>query len=200
MAGRFPMVKNDEEEIERFIFDGWSFRVKTVSGKRYITRRKGKKERGMGSFSDELWRLISDTLKGEDIRVSAESSESVHVHQESDVQEVFLDSRAHAHKLLEAGVLSDKGVYMWSNCVHKDEEGYCLFWNWGERPGFFRFSDELSLDLYTRKVVYLNGVESSRWVFSASPWYCQSCPVFESVLTIWNSAVVASRARNGTRG
>lgn len=190
MTVRFPMGQVDEEEMKKLIFDGWNFRIKTVSGKKYITRRKGQKERGMGKFSKKLWRLLSDIQEDVNTSVSRESSSSKHVDQNSD-NESLIDSLMETHRLLESGVLKDRGVYMWSNCIYKDEEGYCIFWNWDKQPSFFRFSEELSLDNHKFKMVYINGVETSRWVYSASPWYCQSCPIFETDLTILDTALLA---------
>ena len=176
------MGKYDGEKIKKLIMDGWSFREKTVSGNRYITRRKGQTERGMGRFSDDLWSLISASLNEGDPPMSTEFSGSVHENQVSDNEKIFLNSRAKTNHLLEEGILMDRGVYMMTNCVYRDEEGYCIFWNWDKQPVFFRYSDELSIGGYTRKMVYINGVENSRWIYFASPWYCQSCPSFEKVI------------------
>jgi hypothetical protein len=187
MTARFPMAKYDEEEIIKWIIDGWNFRIKTVSGKKYVTRRKGEKERGMGKFSKKLWRLISDTKEDVNTGVSPKSSCSDQGNLRSGND--FLDSLIQKNKLLESSVLMDRGVYMWTNCIYKDEDGYCIFWNWDKQPHFFRYVDELSHGKYKEKMVYINGVETSRWVYFASPWHCQSCPTFESYLTILNSAI-----------
>ena len=57
---RFPMGNGGpgRDDIRRYIRDGWRFRIKTVKGLRYITRRKGQKERSLGPFKPELWALI----------------------------------------------------------------------------------------------------------------------------------------------
>jgi len=183
------MGKVDEEEIKKYFLNGWNFRIKTVGGKKYITRRKGQKERGMGKFSKKLWRLISDIHEDVNTSESRESSKSNHVDQNSD-NEGLIESRKETHRLLECGVLKDRGGYMWKNCIYKDEEGYCIFWNWEKPPNFFRFSEELSLDNHKLKMVYINGLETSRWVYSASPWYCQSCPTFNTDLTILDTALL----------
>jgi hypothetical protein len=199
IAVKFPMGKYDGEKIKKLIMDGWSFREKTVSGNRYITRRKGQTERGMGRFSDDLWSLISNSLNEGDPPRSTEISGSVHENQVSDNEKIFLNSRAKTNHLLEEGILMDRAVYMMTNCVYRDEEGYCIFWNWDKQPVFFRYSDELSIGEYTRKMVYINGVENSRWVYFASPWYCKACPSFESDLTILNSALLATRMNRSAR-
>ena len=47
-----------EEEISRYIDQGYYFRVKEVNGIKYITRRKGREEKGMGRYTEEVWSMI----------------------------------------------------------------------------------------------------------------------------------------------
>ncbi len=48
------------ENIEKYVSEGWKFRVKQVGSHRYILRYKGKEEKSLGSYSDELWTLIEE--------------------------------------------------------------------------------------------------------------------------------------------
>ena len=44
----------NEEEVSGYIDQGYYFRVKEVNGKKYITRRKGREERSLGRYSEEV--------------------------------------------------------------------------------------------------------------------------------------------------
>jgi len=48
------------ENIDGYVSEGWKFRVKQVGKHRYIIRYKGKEEKSLGSYSDELWRIITE--------------------------------------------------------------------------------------------------------------------------------------------
>ena len=47
-----------ESEIEGLINEGWKIRIKTKKNRRYITVRKGNKERSLGPYTDELWNKV----------------------------------------------------------------------------------------------------------------------------------------------
>jgi hypothetical protein len=53
-----------EDDIREWKREGWKFRVKTVKGNLYVTRRKGKEEKGLGRHSDVKWKLIENTSIG----------------------------------------------------------------------------------------------------------------------------------------
>ena len=50
-----------QKDVKKWKNEGWTFRIKKVKGNKYITRRKGNRERGMGRFDDDLWALIEDS-------------------------------------------------------------------------------------------------------------------------------------------
>jgi hypothetical protein len=47
-----------DEDIIKWISEGWRFRVKTSHGKRYITRRRGGTERSVCAFQEDVWKRI----------------------------------------------------------------------------------------------------------------------------------------------
>ena len=144
----------NQDEIENWKNDGWAFRVKTVKGKRYITRRKGKQEKGLGRFDDNLWKLIH--------RVSIIPKQDV--------------ERIEAQKLIESIVHAYRSYEMSLDCSHI-VDGFCFFWRYDEQPGFFRIADGVSLSEYYKEVEF--DVESSFWVFKAEHFYCRGCTGYE---------------------
>jgi hypothetical protein len=46
------------ENAQKFISEGWKFRIKRVGVHRYIVTYKGKREKSIGPFSDMLWKFI----------------------------------------------------------------------------------------------------------------------------------------------
>lgn len=52
-----------QEDIIELHRKGWSFRVKTVKGKQYFSARKGGEERGLGPYTQDLRKLISELSK-----------------------------------------------------------------------------------------------------------------------------------------
>jgi hypothetical protein len=141
------------DEIKEWKKEGWKFRVKQVKGKQYITRRKGKHERGLGRRNDKLWNLIQNT--------KIEPSE--------------LERRFEAERLIE-GILKGIRVYHMSiNCIHV-VEGFCHFWRYDEEPGFFNIVDNRIGEGYYKQIV--TGKGPSFWVFKAVNFYCKDCSAF----------------------
>lgn len=48
-------MSHSQTNLERWIDEGWRFRIKTSRGHRYITRRRGRQERSLGRYTDHLW-------------------------------------------------------------------------------------------------------------------------------------------------
>ena len=65
------------EELTSLRNTGWHFRIKTVKGKRYISARNGKEEKGIAPFSEELWGEIHNLTKlNGDLKEEASPKES----------------------------------------------------------------------------------------------------------------------------
>jgi len=142
-----------KDQIREWKKEGWKFRVKKVKGIKYISRRKGKEERGLGRYSDELWRLIQNTR--------IEPSE--------------FEQRREAEILVEDLLKTVREYHMSVNCYHI-VEGFCHFWRYDEKPGFFNIVDDRIGEGYYKKIV--TGESSTFWVFKAVRFYCSNCLAF----------------------
>ena len=107
-------MRISEGHIREWKKDGWKFRVKKVKGYKYISRRKGKIEKGLGRYNENLWRLIQNT--------GIEPSE--------------LELRLETEKLVEDLLKTIRAYHMSVNCIHV-VEGFCHYWRYDEEPGFF---------------------------------------------------------------
>ena len=52
-------------EVAELAREGWRFRVKVVKGRRYITAMRGRRERSLGPYSEELL-VLTRRLRGEE--------------------------------------------------------------------------------------------------------------------------------------
>jgi hypothetical protein len=147
------MEMTDEDEIKEWKKEGWKFRVKKVKGKQYITRRKGKHEKGLGRYSDRLWKLIQDT--------KIEPSE--------------FERKLEAEKMVEDILKMIRVRHMSLNCSHV-VEGFCHNWKYDEEPGFFNIVDDRIGEGYYKQIVPGNG--PLFWVFKAVNFYCKDCSAF----------------------
>jgi hypothetical protein len=178
------MGKNspEREEILGYIRDGWHFRIKTVKGRRYITRRRGQKERGLGPYKEDFWNLISHL-----VQLTAETgAPQTHdrdipeseTEEQSEVVPKWVHIEENFRRLMET-LSMDRGVTMMMSCGHRDEEGFCTYWNWEDKPDFVELMDKLRLDvLYTKKTILMGSHESERWVLKAMHWYCWGCSAY----------------------
>ena len=106
------------ENIKQWKINGWKFRKKTVKGNQYITRRKGKQERSLGRYNEMLWNLIENTTiepTPSELRRSAEKK----IHNILTVYRIINMSRICSHNV----------------------DGYCHFWRFSEKKGFFTIAD-----------------------------------------------------------
>jgi hypothetical protein len=147
----------NREEIREWIREGWSFRVKTVKGKEYISRRIGDVEKGMGRYEPNTWRLIQNTI--------AELSERKQIEE---------NQRIAMNSLIEA-LETVRTLEVLMNCSYI-VDGYCSFWRYKEKPEIFGQADERYKDEYWRKNESY-GVHP--WIFKVLPWYCNNCPAFK---------------------
>jgi hypothetical protein len=171
--------KLGEDEIRRFISDGWNFRTKTVKGHRYITRRKGQTERGVGPHDPELWKLITDIR--EQAKTEKDSLTVLEAEEATPTRhsEEWLRKRTELTTQLDYRLSIERGGIMMTSCPHRDREGHCVYWNWEDKPGFFEIADDLDMShLYVKKKISSEGGMTEKWVFWASPWYCSNCTVY----------------------
>lgn len=141
-----------DESLQKWIKEGWKFRVKISKGRKYITRRMGAKtERSLGPFNQELWN-----------RIKSIQSEAKKPPREKDPLYMFY-SLMEYHRGAQAG----------RDCQNKDDEGYCTYWRWESDYGFLNFREDLKV-----KVVKDGG--KIFFLFFANPRYCQGCNAYVS--------------------
>jgi hypothetical protein len=141
------------KEIKKWKVDGWSFRKKKVKGYQYITRRKGKQERSLGKFDENLWKLIENTT----------------------LEPSKVERRNDTEKKIE-NVIDLIRIHQMSQTCSQIHEGFCYFWRFKEQPGFFRIADNGLGKGYYRQVKI--GDKPHFWVFKAKPFYCRNCSAF----------------------
>ena len=146
--------------VRGFVEKGWNFSVKTVSDRKYITARKRQEERGLGSFTDENWRIVEDLLK-EDKRESEDKK------RREELVKGLLETEEELLKALEAY----RGAYMLSTCSHR-VDGWCTYWKYREKPDFFRLLDTITGPESYKKIVVDKG---ESWIVKPIGLYCINC-------------------------
>ena len=139
-----------DEDIRKWIKEGWKFTKRTKKGHVYITRRKGANlERSHGRFKQSLWERIE--------KISHEPEEP---QREADTLSTF-------YMLLELLRASRKS----GDCYHMDDEGYCTYWRWDPEFSLMRFRENLKIKKVTDEgnPVYL---------FYAHQRYCRGCTAY----------------------
>jgi hypothetical protein len=142
-----------QEEIKRWKLEGWVFRVKKVNGNRYITRRKGNAEKGLGRFKEELWNVINQTPT-EPSRLKL-------------INEVY--------RAIESMLEYDRTIYLQHSCSHIVDE-YCYFWKHRDKQ-FLNFIDTQLGEGYYKPITDKNG--TTCWVFKVDYFYCKNCPAYK---------------------
>jgi hypothetical protein len=163
------MGNEDNKSIEEYILDGWSFRIKKGKNYFYITRRKGQLERSLGRYSEELVDRIN-SIYGK-----------LKINKRLKKKKLKMDEKKHdlerCYRFFDAMMFGLKST----DCVHIDSDGFCMFWNWDEKPYHFIFVDQVygeNQDLYALKKIQLDGETKERWLFKATRRYCRYCPSY----------------------
>ena len=173
--------RNSEEEIKKYIFDGWNFRRKISKNREYITRRKGQVERSLGPYTDELWSLIAK-LRLESHHEQEKQPEKTGLkidqgYEARSESKVSLDFEDHIHEKLHF----DRTIKMMTECLHRDREGYCTYWTWEKQPRFFKGIKQLyGEDLYMKKETMIKNKTVKQWMMRTPAWYCTDCPAYIS--------------------
>jgi hypothetical protein len=170
------------EEISRYIHRGYYFRVKEVNGIKYITRRKGREERSLGRYTEEVWSMIERARNQTDEAIGDKPVETT---VEKPVEITSPDTVGLLEQLKEEVSLS-KGLIMFINCLHK-VEGVCTYWHWESKPGFFDTLDKLDgqdQSSYMLTDIVNEGRVEKRWTVKAQGIFCLNCPSYVSVRDI----------------
>jgi hypothetical protein len=174
----FPLGKNLEpEEIKSLLAEGWAFRIKESHGKRYITRRKGGKERSIGPYSEDLWNLINKGQKPAKAS-STETKEHEAVTTASSLESSMnilsrIESLESEVKQLKS--LSDPVKVKIAKCCHiasQHGKKYCKTWSWEIRPN--NLAKILPNVSFRKEKIY----GEARWHVSPHPEICGPCTKF----------------------
>ena len=183
------MGKKDvyKENILGYIEQGWNFRIKVVKGRRYITRRRGQVERGFGPFDPYVWATINQMnekmpdeesrsiRRGPSLDEGAEESSSL-------VRNGIRSSEVTETKWvrLQEEISMHQGIQMMQSCIYRDNEGFCSYWNWENKPNFFGLLDDLiGSKMYKKKRISRDGLTVNRWLVRTMHWYCSRCSVYK---------------------
>ena len=165
-----------EEEIKRYINQGYYFRVKESNGKKYITRRKGREERSLGRYTEKAWSMILRVQNQKDDAVKP-----VETTIEKPDKKAFHDILDKMEQIKEEISIS-KGLIMFANCLH-NIEGNCTYWHWETKPRFFESMDELDIvpqTSYKLTDIVHEGRIEKRWTVKAKVLFCMNCPTYIS--------------------
>lgn len=146
------------DQLKNWRDEGWTFRIKKSKKKKYITRRKGQNERGLGPFNDELWKKINEIQKGVEKKIEDRPTEH-------DMRKWVLDV-----------INMNRAFIMSTDCRNRDEEGYCMGWQWPKEAGFLSYAKNL-LGIHFKPIRDMNGNEV--YVFFATGLYCAGCTIYQ---------------------
>ena len=176
--------RTSREEINRFIEDGWNFRVKITSGRSYITRRKGQKERSLGPYTEELWSLIGELLNPSPKEIGELTKLDVKHSEVTRAQDKMVARVRELTEKIDKAIMLHRGLHMMQNCYY-NVDGFCEYWRWEERPHFFDIIDELwdpDIGDYSRRRVVLTIEPSMQWMIKASIPYCATCNAYLDIV------------------
>jgi len=152
---------NAFEDARRYIDEGYSFRVKTVKNRKYITARKGQKEKSLGPYTEEKWRKVTG-MKIEPVTGREKPVKEIH-------QENPLDAEINALKDI-------RMIHKFMNCIHFGEGRVCTYWKISD-PSLIRKARE-GLER-SRYEVYLDGKGAEVMQFRVTPLICMDCTTFK---------------------
>lgn len=187
-----------ESEIEGLINEGWKPRIKKKKNRRYITLRKGNKEKSLGPYTDELWEKVkpidpwatpSQLSKLEKRIINIEKKQR---RQTTDFNAVIFnrvkqleESRRGANTSFDALLLNFEKmqdelllsasyrILDTTACKHMDKNGVCNHWFYtcsaDRTPENLR---PMKKDEYQGKTIYRIRVREH-------PLVCSACPSYE---------------------
>ncbi|EMR74281.1 hypothetical protein MCGE09_00648, partial [Thaumarchaeota archaeon SCGC AB-539-E09] len=121
--------KNREEDIKKYIFDGWNFRRKISKNREYITRRKGQVERSLGPYTDDLWSLILNLRLGQQDKKEQTEKKVLNIDQRDEVRSKSKVGMEFEDRIQER-LHYNRTINMMTECLHTDSEDYCTYWTW----------------------------------------------------------------------
>jgi hypothetical protein len=155
------------EEIIALTADGWGFRKKERKGKLYISARKGKKEKGLGLYSDELWDIIVKVSSG---LIGKPESPKDSVQTNIGFKEID-NPLIITFNEIKHGMSKHKMLY----CLHVEANGFCDYWRLEELPKHAKQLNKKEFELVFKEVKNVDG-KTRFWALNPFPIICGDCP------------------------
>jgi hypothetical protein len=183
----YPMGKKDlsDEDILKYLSEGWHFHPKDIGKYRYIITRRKQKTKSHGRFNDSDWKRIQELRK----KWLEGKTAPVKIREENDTgsQPSVVDVRTRRAnryfkivRAMQEKLKIYRATYMFILCEH-NKEGYCTFWKYSENQlqtffgdYFHHFMD--SRDKDAKQIIGENG--DAYWVTRAIDSICTDCPAF----------------------
>ena len=189
------------EEIVRLHNEGWNFRKKNINGKIYISARKGKQEKGLGQFNQELWNLIenirsptnSKTNKKPNVGINNEPKSSSSSLESPSIYEVtiYIELMKHQKKSMFLDTEVEKALFdikyerakiKMQDCNH-NWSGTCFYWEFERDSKLlaaiherFKVKDDYKLPVMSNHTQLKK--EQARDAIRASELLCFDCDQF----------------------
>lgn len=175
---------NDElgkNEVTKLLEKGWRLRTKKVKDQRYISIRKGNREKGLGSYNQEKYNQLLSLQNNlpsskpvTDIQETSRKSNVVPLSESIERQKRLTEELV---KQLEKMQLY-RGLIKSSECAHITDR-YCTYWNWEKKeqiPKSHRFTNPLWEPEF--KEIIISETNERRWVARAAGSFCKYCSMF----------------------
>jgi hypothetical protein len=184
MGNHFYRQKmTSEEELIKFILDGWNFRKKKTKERLYITRRKSQVERGIGPYSEETWNLIKSLEnRKKELKEDREHEqiETIEKEEAEKIDELIERERTIILDIMRSIALW-RGIIQLAYCKHR-KNGYCHYWNWESKPhGYDYLKSEYGDRIPNIKKMMLesHGKKKEKWIVQAIGIFCANCTGFK---------------------
>jgi hypothetical protein len=164
-----------EDEIIKLLEEGWTIRQKKRKKWKYISIRKGNKEKSLGRYDEEKYaelKNLEKTIKEPSSKMLAQKEEeeqTIKIHQE-------LEESRRRIKEFEDDLQLHRGLFKTLNCIYK-HEGYCTFWTWNVKPVFKDYESIIFKIEYKKMKISKTGGEV--WLIKATSQFCKFCSVFK---------------------
>lgn len=173
------LVKHDvsEESLRRYHKQGWNFFIRTVADWRYITIRRRGKERSLGPYSDDVWKVI-ESIDNQGTRedivrsVSNKMKSSKSLTQPrviSETEDPFLKTVEEINQYIL--------MYKFQNCLQLEADGFCGYWHLNELPEHGKQLNHKETEYLFKKLNQDNG-KTEAWALKPLPAICNNCPAY----------------------
>ena len=179
MGVKKKLVKLDvsAESLRKYHRLGWHFFIRTVDERKYITIRRKGKERSLGPYSDELWRMIEGLGdKGRREGPTGDLSDKQESPSSLEPTRVLNESASRILKTVQElarNVTSSKH----RNCVQIGVDGFCGHWVLDELPEQAKQLTLKETEYMFKKLSSADG-KASGWRLKPFASICTNCPAF----------------------